>query len=73
MSEILFFDFKSHCSSVLTVRTFHLVLVSWAASEHSVHVLSGQKEFGLLLSGTLAFPLAPLLAAWELREKQRRQ
>lgn len=56
LSEILFSGFKSPCPSDLTVRTFHLVLVSWAASDHSVHVLSGQEESGLLLSDTPALP-----------------
>lgn len=57
LSEILFSDFESRCPLDLTVRAFHLVLVSWAASDHSVHVLSGQEEFGLLLSDTPALPL----------------
>jgi hypothetical protein len=54
LSERLFSGFKNHCPSGLGVRTFHLVLVSWAASGHSVHVLSGQEEFVLLLTPLLS-------------------
>lgn len=57
LSEILFSDPESHCPLALTVRAFRLVLVSWAASDHSVHVLFEQEEFGLLLSDTPALPL----------------
>lgn len=34
-------------------ENFDLVLVTWAASDHIVPVLSGQETFGLLLSDSL--------------------